>query len=1199
MKKFIQFLFIITVLFGTVTCEKPKDTTGNITGTVRDNNGNTLGGVLVALQTGAQKTTGADGKYSFENLTPAQSYTLTFTKEGYVQDKKENIAVAVGQTTTVDMILKPYTPTITVTSPAGGATVTTATTLAIAWTYNITDNVKIELYKGTTLLRTIDNATACDGSYEWIVDKTLLDGTDYTIRLTSVANTNVYDDSPAFTIVQAPYINLTAPTELSNWTSETQQTITWTTNINHSIKIELWRGTQLAETLVADAQNNGTFTWNIPLLLTTATNYKIRVTSLTNNNIVGESALFTITQKPYIAITAPLATNQWIVGSSQNITWTDNITENVKIELLKAGNVQQTIEVTTASDGTHTWLVPTNLTKASDYQIRITSTADASINAASQMFSIEEAPYITLNTPQAADIWEITTIKTITWASNMNEKVKIELYKAGVKQSTIADNETNDGNYTWTIPANQTVGTDYKVRIAAAVTTSVFGESGVFSIIEKPYITITSPKAADKWFLGANATITWTDNITENLKIEVLKAETVVSTQASVASNGSYTITVNAAWAEGNDYKIRLTSTNSQLVVVSDEFTVAAVQKPTLSTTAATGITTTTATAGGTISSDGGAAVTLRGVCWSNSTAPTTANNKTDNGTSIGTYTSNLTGLSASTTYYLRAYATNSAGTAYGNELQFTTLSPSMPEVATTTATSVGVNSASVGGNLTAFGVGYTAATQHGICYSATNPSPLITTDSKVELGTRNTTGTFSATLTGLQQEKRYYARAFATNSSGTAYGATIEFTTLAPGAIVITNPAAGAILNAGDNIDITWTDNIPEYVKIELYKATTLIATIAATTASDGTHTYTLPANLTGGSDYTIRITSTIDANTNGTSAPFSIASFIKISNPAANSEVGQGTTYTITWTTNLTGNVKIDLLDNGAIAMPVVASTANSGTYNWTVPAELSGTTFALRITSLTNNTVTATSGTFTIAVPQFAEFVLVEGGMFVMGCGTGAGTCNSDETPTHNVTLSNFYMGKYEVTQAQWKEIMGTSPSYFTNCDNCPVEQVSWDDIQTFLTKLNQKYPGKNYRLPTEAQWEYAARGGKNYTDYYLYSGSNTIDGVAWYYDNSYALGSSHANYGTNPVGTKTANQLGIYDMSGNVWEWCQDWYGTYSSAAQTNPTGATSGTYRVLRGGSWYYDATYARCAIRDDYTPASRFYVIGFRLVRDM
>ncbi|MBI5218647.1 MAG: SUMF1/EgtB/PvdO family nonheme iron enzyme [Bacteroidia bacterium] len=218
---------------------------------------------------------------------------------------------------------------------------------------------------------------------------------------------------------------------------------------------------------------------------------------------------------------------------------------------------------------------------------------------------------------------------------------------------------------------------------------------------------------------------------------------------------------------------------------------------------------------------------------------------------------------------------------------------------------------------------------------------------------------------------------------------------------------------------------------------------------------------------------------------------------------------------------------------------------------------------------------------------EMVAVEGGSFTMGCTSEQSDCSTDENPTHKVTLSNYYIGKYEVTQKQWEQVMGTKPSYFKNCDNCPVETVSWNDIQEFLQILNTK-TGKTYTLPTEAQWEYAARGGSK-SKGYKYSGGNSLGDVAWFTDNSSSK--------THSVGQKQANELGIFDMTGNVWEWCSDWYDEkyYKNSPANNPQGANSGSLRVYRGGSWGSEARNCRVAYRFNPFPVYRTYFIGLRL----
>ena len=258
-----------------------------------------------------------------------------------------------------------------------------------------------------------------------------------------------------------------------------------------------------------------------------------------------------------------------------------------------------------------------------------------------------------------------------------------------------------------------------------------------------------------------------------------------------------------------------------------------------------------------------------------------------------------------------------------------------------------------------------------------------------------------------------------------------------------------------------------------------------------------------------------------------------------------------------------------------------------------------------------VEANSGRFMVNGVSF-EMVRVDGGTFRMGATSeqedkamdnekpvhsvtlssyymGATAEQEDkamdnEKPVHSVTLSSYYIGKTEVTQALWQAVMGSNPSNFKGSD-LPVECVNWNDCQEFIQKLNS-LTGRNFRLPTEAEWEFACRGGNNSRGY-KYSGSNYIYNVAWYWDNT--------GQKTHPVGTKAPNELGIYDMSGNVWEWCSDWYADYTSYSQTNPTGPQSGSFRVARGGCWCRYARYCRSSFRYDCYPTGRDYYLGLRL----
>ena len=242
--------------------------------------------------------------------------------------------------------------------------------------------------------------------------------------------------------------------------------------------------------------------------------------------------------------------------------------------------------------------------------------------------------------------------------------------------------------------------------------------------------------------------------------------------------------------------------------------------------------------------------------------------------------------------------------------------------------------------------------------------------------------------------------------------------------------------------------------------------------------------------------------------------------------------------------------------------------------------------------NYTETMADGNFVM------DMVWVQGGTFMMGCTSEQeNDCDDDEKPAHEVTLSSYYIGKYEITQAQWEAVMGTTiqqqqkwaqdnVSLYGVGDNYPMYYVSWWEAKEFCKKLSTK-TGKKYVLPTEAQWEFAARGGVK-SKGYKYSGSNTIGDVAWYYSNSSSK--------THEVGTKAANELGIYDMSGNVWEWCADWYGSYSSSAVTNPTGPNSGNNRVARGDGRYNNGGGCRVSNRDYVEPGYRNNGLGFRVV---
>jgi formylglycine-generating enzyme required for sulfatase activity len=286
--------------------------------------------------------------------------------------------------------------------------------------------------------------------------------------------------------------------------------------------------------------------------------------------------------------------------------------------------------------------------------------------------------------------------------------------------------------------------------------------------------------------------------------------------------------------------------------------------------------------------------------------------------------------------------------------------------------------------------------------------------------------------------------------------------------------------------------------------------------------------------------------------------------------------------------------------------STAAGSGTSSVSASASLtglsSGTTYHYRLAAANGGgttygadnwfTTTVSSSTYTNSLGQ--TFVLLPAGTFTMGSPSDEPSRATDEGPQHQVTLTQpFYMQTTEVTQDQWAAVMGSNPSYFSGCPTCPVEGVTWNDVQTFITEMNKRGEGI-YSLPTEAEWEYAARAGSTTA---FYNGGITEAG-AGYDPNLNAIGWYTYNSGdrTHPVAQKAPNAWDLYDMSGNVYEWCLDWYGSYPSGSVTDPRGPASGSWRVFRGGSWYSGAKYCRSAYRGA-APDDRYRNVGFRLLR--
>ncbi len=540
---------------------------------------------------------------------------------------------------------------------------------------------------------------------------------------------------------------------------------------------------------------------------------------------------------------------------------------------------------------------------------------------------------------------------------------------------------------------------------------------------------------------------------------------------------------------------------------------------PTVTTSDVTNITSNSATCGGNVTSDGNGTVTARGVCWSTSQNPTINNNRSIDGIGTGNFTSNLSNLVPQTTYYVRAYATNEAGTSYGEVKSFTTLGdePEDTYEETISGTENGHNYVDLGLpsglKWATCNVGASSSEEYGDYYAwgETTTKSEYTVDNSLTYG-----------LSDYELQSKGYI------------------------------DGEGNLTAQYDAATANWSGNWRMPTKSEMQEL------IDNCTWEWMTQNGILGHKVEG---------------PNGNNIFLPAAGYCDMSMLCDDGNIGD---Y---WSS--TPNEY-----NDYYAYPLYFNNSNqsmgfsSQSYGLSIRPVFGGDFEEPEQpeTPSANQTFNVNGVTFTM--------IAVEGDTFQMGATSEQGSdVNSDEKPVHNVTLSDYYIGETEVTQELWEAVVGSNPSKFSGYPQRPVEYVSWNDCQEFITKLSQ-LTGKNFRLPTEAEWEYAARGG-NRSKRYKYSGSNTIGDVAWYTDNSSSR--------THDVKTKQANGLGIYDMSGNVYEWCQDWYGDYSSSPENNPTGPATGSDRVLRGGSWDYGEWSCRVSCRLGRNPAGWSNSYGFRL----
>ena len=860
-----------------------------------------------------------------------------------------------------------------------------------------------------------------------------------------------------------------------------------------------------------------------------------------------------------------------------------------------------------------------NLSSQTTYYVRAYATNEAgTVYGEEKSFTTLEIVLPTVTTTEVTNI----TVSSATCGGNVTSDGGGTITARGVcwstnQNPTIEDNKTTNGSgigsFTSSL-SNLASQTTYYVRAYATNEAgTVYGEVKSFTTSKKavslPDVlkTTVSNVTSTTAVFGSGVFSDGGGIVTARGFCWSSTTETPTIANSSFTTNGSGLGSFSADVAglkASTQYYVRAYATNEAGTAYGEEksFTTLEILKPTVKTNNVTSITESTATCGGNVTSDGNGTVTARGICWSTSPNPTIDDNKTTDGSGIGNFTSNLSNLASQTTYYVRAYATNEAGTSYGEEKSFVTLGEEAEETISGTENghdyvdlglpsglkwatcNVGADSPEEYGHYFAWGE-TTTKTEYTEDNSLTYDKQMndITGNSQYDAATANWGGSWRMPTSAEIQELLDNCTWTWTTQNG-VNGYNLE----GPNGNSIFLPAAGYRYGSSlhGNYGIYWSSTPNEN---EYYNA------FGLTFYSFNHGMYNkfrdrgysvrpvLGGNFTGPDEQPeepiILPTVTTTEVTN-----------ITVSSATSGGNVTSDGNATVTsrgicWSTSPNPTIDDNKTTDGS----------GIGSFTSSLSDLASQTTYYVRAYA-TNEKGTAygeeksfktleeepetpsANQSFTVNGVSFT-MIAVEGGTFKMGAqSSDSGGDNydsdadSDESPVHSVTLSDYYIGETEVTQELWEAVMGRNPSRFNGYPQKPVEMVTWDDCLDFITKLNN-LTGKNFGVPTEAEWEYAARGG-NKSKGYKYSGSNTIGNVAWYWDNS-----SSTTPTTYDVKTKQANELGIYDMSGNVDEWCWDWYGNYSSGSQTNPAGASSGSYRVFRGGGWVGDAKGCRVSSR--------------------
>ncbi|MEJ2196147.1 MAG: Ser-Thr-rich GPI-anchored membrane family protein, partial [Ignavibacteriaceae bacterium] len=731
---------------------------------------------------------------------------------------------------------------ITVTSPNGGENWQAGTTQNITWSDNINENITIDLYKGGIFHSVISPSTSSDGIKVWDIPFELESGTDYTVKVTSTTDPDLFDYSNAnFTII-GNQIEVITPNGSENWLIDSANLITWTDNITGNVEIQLYKGDSFHSSITTSTASDGSYTWNIPAGTISGSNYKIRIASVINSNIFDESdANFTLSN--VITVTTPNGGESWQAGTSKIIKWSDNITGNVKIDLYTNSGFDSEITPSTPSTGSYTWNISAATTAKSDYRVKITSIEDASIfDFSDAIFEIFEGN-ITVVSPNGGEIWQAGTVHNINWTDNIEADVTIELYKGGTINSIIESSTASDGARNWTIPFTQEAGNDYRIKITSVDDPAITDFSNLdFTIVEN-HISVTSPNGGENWFDTENHVITWTSSLLGNVEIQLFKSDVFHSSiVTSTLNDGEFTWNLPGTTISASDYKIKIISvddanvydfSDANFTIINNDLTLIAPNGGEQWLTGSTKSITWTDDISGDVKID----LYKSGVFDSQIIAATPSD---------GSFTWNIPAATAtSPDYKIRITSVDQPVLFDESNANFTIFTG-------------GITVSSPNG-----GESWQAATSQIIIWND-NLSENVTIDlykggilhtiidpSTASDGTKNWDIPFD------QESGSDYSIKITSIDNPDIFDFSDNNFTIVGKRVTVSSPNGGESYLIGSSQVITWTDNLAGNVEIQLFKGGVFNSSITASTPSDGEFTWNISNSLIQASDYTIKISS------------------------------------------------------------------------------------------------------------------------------------------------------------------------------------------------------------------------------------------------------------------------------------------------------------------------------------------------------